>query len=254
MNFQQLNILTIGLVLILVPANALHFAPWWSLLVLFAIYAVILGWGVFDIGSQFFMKTYWKGEPGKVAFTFDDGPDPSVTPEVLNVLKDERVKATFFTIGRKVVNHSELIKRIDNEGHILGNHTFNHAYVFNYIAARKQVTEGRNAIEKVIGKRTIYFRPPFGVMTPEIAKAVKNENCVVIGWDLRSQDGRVRTKEATINRVKKHLSKSTLLLFHDTNPTTPEALREIIHLCRKNGTEIVPLPELIGVEPYSELT
>lgn len=250
MNFQRLNILAIGLVLVLLPAITLGFVSWWSLLILFVVYSVILGWGVFDIGSQFFMKTYWKGEPGKIAFTFDDGPDKEVTPEVLKVLKEEGVQAAFFTVGKNVVENPELVKQIDAEGHVVGNHTFNHAYVFNNRAASKQVTDGREAIEKVIGKKAVYFRPPFGVMNPKIANAIQKENCKVVGWDLRSQDGRIRTKEATVSRVRNHLKKSTLLLFHDTNPTTPEAVREIIHLCRENGMEIVPLPELIGVEPY----
>lgn len=251
MNFQRLNILTFGLVLILAPALVLQFVPWWSLLLLFVVYSIVLGWGIFDIGSQFFMKTYWKGEPGKIAFTFDDGPDPEVTPKVLEVLEEEGVKAAFFTIGRNVVAHPELVKQIDAAGHVVGNHTYNHAYVFNDRAATKQVTEGQQAIKDVIGKTAAYFRPPFGVMNPKIANAIKNENCSVVGWDLRSQDGRIRTKEATVNRVKNHLKSSTLLLFHDTNPTTPEALREIIHLCRKNGMEIVSLPELINVKPYA---
>ena len=86
-------------------------------------------------------------------------------------------------------------------------------------------------------------------MNPKIANAIKNENCSVVGWDLRSQDGRIRTKEATVNRVKNHL-KVTLLLFHDTNPTTPEALEDYPSLS-KEWHEIVSLPELINVKPYA---
>jgi peptidoglycan/xylan/chitin deacetylase (PgdA/CDA1 family) len=235
------------------PAIVLGLVPWWSLLLLLATYSLTLGWGVFDIGSQFFMKTYWKGQPGKIPFTFDDGPHPEITPKILEVLKEEGVQAAFFTIGRNVAAHPEVLKQIDEAGHVIGNHTFNHAYVFNDRAATKQVTEGQQAIENVIGKKAVYFRPPFGVMNPKIANAIRRENSIVVGWDLRSQDGRIRTKEATVARVKKHLKNSTLLLFHDTNPTTPDALREIIHLCKQNGMEIVSLPELIGVEPYSQL-
>lgn len=214
------------------------------------VYSIILGWGVFDIGSQFFIKSYWKGKQGEVSFTFDDGPHPEVTPRVLDVLREANVKATFFVIGKNAEKHPDLLRQIISEGHTVGNHTYNHDYVFSKAAAEKQVHEGQEVIEKIIGKKTAYFRPPFGVMTPEIARAVKKENCTVIGWDLRSQDGRIRTKEATINRVRKHLKKATVVLFHDTNPTTPEAVREIIHLCGQNGMKIVPLPKLIGVEPY----
>jgi peptidoglycan/xylan/chitin deacetylase (PgdA/CDA1 family) len=250
LNFQRLNILTIGLVLILVPAIVLHFVPWWSLLVVFAVYSIVLGWGVFDIGSQFFMKTYWKGERGKVAFTFDDGPDPEVTPKILDVLKEASVKAAFFTITKNAQENPELLQRIDREGHVIGNHTYSHNYVFSFESAEQELMKGHQAIEQILGKAPRYFRPPFGVMNPKIAKAARMLNYAVIGWDLRSQDGRIRTKEATVNRVKKHLKKSSIILFHDTNPTTPDAVREVIHLCRESGMEIVPLPELINVKPY----
>lgn len=250
MNFQRLNILTIGLVLILVPANFLHFIPWWYILLLMPVYFGILGWGVFDIGSQFFMPTFWRGKKGEVSFTFDDGPHPEVTPKVLDVLREANVKATFFVIGQNAQKNPELVQKIVDEGHVVGNHTYNHAYVFSKSAAEKQVTQGQEVIQKIIDKKPAYFRPPFGVMNPKIADAVNKENNTIIGWDLRSQDGRIRTKEATVNRVKGHLNKSTVLLFHDTNPTTPDALREIIHLCKENGMKIVPLPEQSGVQPY----
>ena len=250
MNFQRLNILTFGLVLILVPAGVLGFISWQQMLLLIPVYLIILGWGVFDIGSQFFIPTFWKGKKGEVSFTFDDGPDPEVTPKVLDVLREANVKAAFFVIGRIAEKHPELVRQMVSEGHAVGNHTYNHDYVFSKAAAEKQVTEGQEVIEKIIGKKPKYFRPPFGVMTPEIASAIRKEKCAVIGWDLRSQDGRIRTKEATINRVKSHLKKSTVLLFHDTNPTTPDALREIIHLCKQNGMKIVSLPDQSGIEPY----
>ncbi|MBL4586099.1 MAG: polysaccharide deacetylase family protein [Flavobacteriales bacterium] len=245
-----MNILSIGLLLILIPAISMGFISWKSILILALVYSVTLGWGVFDIGSQFFMKTYWRGELGKVSFTFDDGPHPIITQQILQVLKEENVKATFFCIGKNAGKYPEIVRQIVAEGHVVGNHTYKHDYVFSKAAAEKQIVDGAQAIQKIIGKKPVYFRPPFGVMTPEIAKAAKKANCAIIGWDLRSQDGNIRTTKATINRVKAHLKKSTLLLFHDTNPTTPEALREIIHLCRKNGMEIVSLSSMCGIDPY----
>lgn len=220
-------------------------------MVLFAIYLVILGWGVFDIGSQFFMKTYWKGEPGKVAFTFDDGPHAEHTPKVLEVLKDEGVKATFFCTGKNAAANPDLVRTMDKEGHVIGNHTYSHSYVFSQEKAELQMLNGQKVFEEILGKTPRYFRPPFGVMNPEIAKAVKRLNYVIVGWDLRSRDGTQQSKTAIVNRVKKLLNGSSILLFHDTNPVTAEAVKEVVHLCRENGMEIVSLPELIGVKPYS---
>jgi peptidoglycan/xylan/chitin deacetylase (PgdA/CDA1 family) len=250
LNFQRLNILAIGLVLVLLPAITLGFVPWWSLLVLFVVYSVILGWGVFDIGSQFFMKTYWKGEPGKIAFTFDDGPHAEQTPRVLKVLEQENVKAAFFCTGKNASANPDLLKRMDEMGHVIGNHTYSHGYVFSQGKAEQQMLNGQKVFEEILGKTPRYYRPPFGVMNPKIATAVKRLNYVIVGWDLRSRDGTQQSKSAIVNRVKKRLGRSSILLFHDTNPVTAEAVREVIHLCRNNGMEIVPLPELIGVEPY----
>jgi peptidoglycan/xylan/chitin deacetylase (PgdA/CDA1 family) len=234
----------------LFPAIVLGFVSWWILLALAPVYIFVLGWGVFDIGSQFFARTYWKGVKGRVSFTFDDGPHPEHTARVLDILREEKVNATFFCIGKNAEKHPLLLKEIIEEGHTIGNHTYNHDYVFSRSAAEKQITDGQEAIESIIGKKPAYFRPPFGVMTPEIARAVKKENCAIIGWDLRSRDGTSNSVKAILARVKPRLKDATVLLFHDTNPHTPRVLREVIHLCRKNGMEIVPLPEQSGIEPY----
>jgi peptidoglycan/xylan/chitin deacetylase (PgdA/CDA1 family) len=236
--------------LVLFPAIVLGFVSCWILIALAPVYIFILGWGVFDIGSQFFARTYWKGVKGRVSFTFDDGPHPEHTARVLDILREEKVNATFFCIGKNAEKHPLLLKEIIEEGHTIGNHTYNHDYVFSKSAAEKQITDGQEAIESIIGKKPAYFRPPFGVMTPEIARAVKKENCAIIGWDLRSRDGTLNSVKAILARVKPRLKDATVLLFHDTNPHTPRVLREVIHLCRKNGMEIVPLPEQSGIEPY----
>ena len=237
--------------MILIPAIVLGFVSWKIFFLLTPVYLITVGWGVFDIGSQFFMPTFWRGEKGTISLTFDDGPHPDVTPKVLDVLREEGVKASFFVIGKNAEKHPDLVRKIVDEGHIVGNHTYDHAYVFSKKKTDEQVNQGQEVIQNIIGKQPVYFRPPFGVMNPKIADAVKHEKCAIIGWDLRSQDGRIRTKEATIKRVKNNLNKATVLLFHDTNPTTPDALREIIHLCKQNGTKIVSVQEQSGIKPYN---
>ncbi|MDB4655916.1 polysaccharide deacetylase family protein [Flavobacteriales bacterium] len=251
MNFQRLNILGFGLLMILIPAIVLEFVSWKIFFLLTPVYLITVGWGVFDIGSQFFMPTFWRGEKGTISLTFDDGPHRDVTPKVLDVLREEGVTASFFVIGKNAEKHPDLVRKIVDEGHIVGNHTYDHAYVFSKKKINKQVSQGQEVIQNIIGKKPVYFRPPFGVMNPKIADAVKHEKCAIVGWDLRSQDGRIRTKEATIKRVKNNLKKATVLLFHDTNPTTPDALREIIHLCKQNGTKIVSVQEQSGIKPYN---
>ena len=89
------------------------------------------------------MPTFWRGEKGTISLTFDDGPDPEVTPRVLDVLREEGVKGSFFVIGRIAEKHPELVQKIVDEGHVVGNHTYNHDYVFSKGLAEKQVSEGQ---------------------------------------------------------------------------------------------------------------
>ena len=227
----------------------------WALVPLALVYVITVGWGVFDIGSQFFIRTVWKGPKGKVTFTFDDGPHPIYTAQILNVLEEEGVQASFFCIGKHAEQYPEVLRQIDAQGHAIGNHTYLHTHRLGMMSVdkvRAEISHGKQVISEIIGKKPRMFRPPFGVVNPKIAKAVEAERDVIIGWDLRSRDGVARSEKQILSRVVPHLKGSSLLLFHDTNPHTAGALRTVIHICRENGTEIVSLQQLTGVAPYLE--
>jgi len=253
-NYRSLNVLALVLVLILIPAVVQGYVGAWVFLPLAFGYSLILGWGVFDIGSQFFVRTIHKGEQGKVALTFDDGPHSVHTPQILNVLKEEGVKASFFCIGRHAEKHPELLQRMMAEGHVIGNHTYSHTHRFGLFSEEKVLEEmqgGKAVLKSIIGRTPRFFRPPFGVMNPKIARAVAAERDIIIGWDLRSRDGVARSEKQILDRVMPRLDKATLLLFHDTNPHSAEAVRKVIQHLRGQGKEIVSLEELTGVVPYA---
>ncbi|MCF8257960.1 MAG: polysaccharide deacetylase family protein [Flavobacteriales bacterium] len=255
MNYRSLNVIALLLVLILIPAVVQGFVGAWVFVPLALGYVTVLGWGVFDIGSQFFVRTIWKGEKGKVSLTFDDGPHPVHTPEILEVLKEEGVKAAFFCIGKKAEAHPELVRLIVAEGHVVGNHTYLHTHRFGMLPVekvREEMQRGKAVLKNIIGRTPRMFRPPFGVTNPKIARAVAAENDVIIGWDLRSRDGVARSEQQILDRVMPRLDKATLLLFHDTNPHSPEAVRKVIHRLRERGKEIVSLEELTGISPYTD--
>lgn len=255
MNIHKLNILALGAWTIAASAVAFGYVGAWAFWPLALGYVITLGWGVFDIGSQFFIRTVWKGPRGRVTFTFDDGPHPIYTPQILQVLEDEKVQATFFCIGKHAEQHPELIRAIAAKGHTIGNHTYQHTHLFGLmptVKVREEIQHGKRVIHAILGKTPRMFRPPFGVLNPKIAQAVEAERDVIIGWDLRSRDGVARSEKQILNRVLPRLQSSTLLLFHDTNMHTPGALRQVIQLCRKNGTEIVSLQQLTGIIPYAE--
>ena len=151
---------------------------WFGLGLLLSAYMVILVLGVSILKLNFFVKAICRGEPSskRVALTFDDGPDPATTPLLLGVLKRHDIEAAFFPIGRKVEEHPEIIKQIDQEGHIIGNHTFRHAWWTNFMvgsALRREVGSAQEAIEDAIGKVPAYFRPPMGLTNPHLKKGLK---------------------------------------------------------------------------------
>jgi len=252
-DFRKLNIIALLAVAVAGTVVALSMVGPWVFGIIGLAYVITLGWGVFDIGSQFFGETKWKGKGDAVAITFDDGPDPKHTPAMLDMLAEEGVKAAFFVIGKKAEKHPELLRRMVDEGHVVGNHTFSHTHSFGMMAeesVREEMRKGSDAVRDVIDRVPRYFRPPFGVMNPTIAKAVKAEDVTIIGWDLRSRDGVGTTAKQILNRVLPRLPKATLLLFHDTNPNSLEAVREVIRTCRSVGRAIVSVEELTGVSPY----
>ncbi len=203
----------------------------------------------------FFLNSICSGENEGIAFTFDDGPDPVTTPKILDILRTEKIKATFFVIGKRAEKYPEIVKEIDREGHIIANHSYEHSNTIGFFLTGKladDIEKCSNAIEQIIGKKPTLFRPPFGVTNPKYARAIKKFNLISIGWSGRSLDTITTNKISLVNRVRRAIKQGAILLFHDTQNVTLEALPEIIDLCKKNGIKIVPLQELIKHEQYEK--
>lgn len=206
------------------------------------------------IGSQVYVKAILKGKSGKgqIAITFDDGPDGERTKRILEVLKRQQIKASFFLIGKKIADQENLVKQLHEEGHLVGNHSFVHDFWYD-LKGEKELLEDMQhciyTIEKATGIRTRLFRPPYGVTTPNIGKAVKKLNLHTIGWSLRSLDTTTGTKEELLKRVEK-VKDGDIVLFHDTTEFMAEFLEEFIQLCHSKNLKIVGLDELLGIEYY----
>ncbi|GAW89019.1 polysaccharide deacetylase [Flavobacterium psychrophilum] len=124
---------------------------------------------------------------------------------VLDVLKKHNAKATFFCIGKNAEKHPEIIKQIISEGHIVGNHSYNHSRLFDFYRKDKlveEIVQTDALIKKISGKKTILFRPPFGVTNPSIKKALQVTKHHVIGWNVRSLDGVIKNEKLVFNRIK----------------------------------------------------
>lgn len=226
----------------------------WMVLVLFVLNLGMLAAGSFLVCSGLYMKVHCSGSPVKkqIALTFDDGPHATSTPQVLDILKANDIKAAFFLKGKNIAGHEAIIRRMTAEGHIPGNHSFSHRNTFGFYTTSRVMDELKRTedlVEKVTGKKMKLFRPPFGVTNPNIARAARLLDYTVVGWSIRSLDT-VSRKERTINRVVRRLKPGKVVLLHDDRPGIDDILEAVIREARASGFAIVPLDELLGIKAY----
>lgn len=194
--------------------------------------------GVTLLKLNFFVKAIYRGDKTVklVTLTFDDGPDPEATPVLLQALKRHGIKAAFFPIGKKIKDYPEIIKQIDLDGHIIGNHSYNHAWWTNFLiskALNREIKMAQEATETVIGKTPAYFRPPMGLTNPHLRGALKDQGLSVVGWDIRPFD--IGTgNDRVIKRIIKKIRNGSIILLHDSG----KAPADLSHLIDELATRI----------------
>ena len=200
------------------------------------VWLTIISLGSANIRWDFFIKSIHSVQSGNIVLTFDDGPDEVHTPLILDVLKKQNVKAHFFIIGKKSVLQKELLKRIVKEGHSLGNHSFSHARNLGFTSTKKIIADFNKTnaiIKEVTGQVPLYFRPPFGVTSPGIAKGIKRTNMISVGWTLRSLDTVAKSSEELLMNLKRKTTNSgQIVLLHDRCKVTSDILDEYIDFCK----------------------
>lgn len=191
----------------------------------------------------------------QVALTFDDAPDPRYTPAILDVLAKYKVRATFFVVGVRASKHPALVKRMQKEGHVIGNHSYDHA-VFSSLSLasyRRQIIRTDEIIKNIVGYSPRFIRPPYGELLSQQVRWSKEAGFTVVNWDVDSEDWRNNPSSArVISNIKRTLQPGSIILQHAGGGTgqslngTLEALPKLITMLRKDGYEIVTLPELLG--------
>lgn len=219
------------------------------------IFKAFIIYGSATIQSNFYLKAYNSGDATKkqIAITFDDGPHPEFTPEILKILAEYNAKASFYVIGKNIEGNEKLVQEIHKNGHLLGNHSFSHSFFIDFKSTKgfvEEINQTNNALEKIIGKRTALFRPPYGVTTPNIASAVKKLNMHVIGWNVRSLDTTNDDAQTIIKRVTTQLKPGAIVLFHDTSDKTVSVLKQTLNFAKENGFKVVSLEELLTIKAY----
>ena len=256
LNFRNTNLV---FCLALVAGIALRFfyaVPAWYFISLLALYSLVLFYGCFFIQSDFFLRVSCSAGTieKKIALSFDDGPVAGSTEDILLMLKNEGVHAAFFCIGKKIPANVQLTQRIIEEGHIIGNHSYSHDRWFDLFSSRRMLAELRamdQEMQSATGLKPRLFRPPYGVINPNLKKAIIKGAYHPVGWSVRSYDTVIRDEERLQKKMKKALDPGAVYLFHDTSETTRKILPAFIRFVKDEGYDIVRLDKLLFLQPYA---
>ncbi len=178
--------------------------------------------------------------PGTVALTFDDGPSPVFTPQILDILKENNVKATFFVLGPLAKRHPDIIRRMIAEGHAVGVHSMTDPRLtrLNDAQLNYEVAGSRNIVHKIIGKAPVCFRPPYEVINNRVRRFIESQNLIVVPIAYDSFDYTRINTDKVVKGVLDHLKSGRVFLFHDgyaRRQKTVSALPKIIAGIRAKG-------------------
>jgi peptidoglycan-N-acetylglucosamine deacetylase len=223
-----------------------------------AAFLMVLTDGIFRPSSSVLYPTISHGprDRPRVALTFDDGPDPQVTPSILETLAGSGARATFFAIGRHLENHREIAARALREGHELGNHSWMHSYFQNFYRTGRQrsdVDRSTRLIQELSGSTAQpLYRSPVGLKSPAIARVAHARKLTVVAWSLHSRDTFTRDHEATAARVLSRIMPGDIVLMHDGHErdgkhrgVAAAALPRILGGLRERGLSCVTVSELL---------
>lgn len=191
----------------------------------------------------------------KICLTFDDGPNPKVTPEILAVLADYKIPAVFFLAGFRAEKYPELVRRIQAAGHEIGLHTYyhRHAYLMFLRKSMATIRRGKQVLEGITGKTLFWFRPPWGALNLFQYLYLKWLRLKVVLWTANAVDWDVRTGPAKVlELLQKRVKPGAVIVVHDAggNAGAPEntlkALPEVINYFQSNGYQFVSLAEITG--------
>lgn len=180
----------------------------------------------------------------EVALTFDDGPSPKYTPLLLDGLKERNVRATFFLLDKNVKENQELVQRMQAEGHLLGNHTYNHVQL-NKIpetTARQEIFKTNNEIYEATGKYPEYMRPPYGAWKKNMELCVE---MLPVFWDIDTLDWKSQNVDAILKAAGEEPEDGSIILMHDEYQTSVEAALLLVDRLKEKGYEFVTVDELI---------
>ena len=191
-----------------------------------------------------FVSSSMVEEPPKIAITFDDGPSSQCTGRLLDGLKERNVKATFFLIGENAKENPELVKRLDEEGHLIGNHTYSHVQLTGIPEeeACEELLKTSREVEIITGEHLEYVRPPFGSWNDRLDCDIL---MIPVLWSVDSRDWTTTNVSEIVQRVVTQARENDIILMHDYYASSVEAALQIVDQLKERGYEFVTADELI---------
>jgi peptidoglycan/xylan/chitin deacetylase (PgdA/CDA1 family) len=221
---------------------------------------MVFAWGVVRIRSNFFCKVYCSKpvENKKLCLTFDDGPDPGLTNDILDMLCRYNFTATFFAIGNKAANHPEIVKKAFDLGHTIACHDLTHSTVSNFRMSKallRDISASQRIIEGIINKKPMLYRPPVGLMNPHIPGVLRQLDMRCIGWNKSVGDAGNRRQEK-FSKLPKLAQPGNIILLHDCLPNPElkkeflENLENLFRAIKEKGLQPVSIGKLLNVSEY----
>ena len=256
LTFRNTNIFFSSLLIALIGCNFFYKFPFFVYPLLLFVYSGGLFYGCYFVHSNFFLPVICSAATIKneIALSFDDGPAVSYTPEILGILREERVEAAFFCIGNRIAGNEEIFRQIHEEGHIIGNHSYSHDFWFDMFSSKKMLADMKmmdSAMEAAAGLQPKLFRPPYGVTNPNLKKAIIGGGYTPIGWNVRSLDTVIEDEKKLLQKIDGSIKPGAIILFHDTSKTTVAMLPQLLRQVRARGYKIVRIDKMLNLQPYA---
>lgn len=186
-----------------------------------------------------------------IALTFDDGPHPELTPKLLDLLRSQGVRATFYVIGRNVEAHPDIARRIVAEGHEIANHSWSHPSLPSLSATRlrQEIGNTSDVIERVTGRRPTNMRPPYGAINERVRQTMfKDYGMDVVLWSVDPLDWKRPGASVVANRLVEGAAPGGILLAHDIHPGTIDAMPETIARLKAKGYAFATVSQLLALQ------
>jgi peptidoglycan/xylan/chitin deacetylase (PgdA/CDA1 family) len=195
-------------------------------------------------------KACWLDRPEQLCLTFDDGPDPYTVPRLLELLEEEKVKATFFVVGSRVARQEKLVAKIAQAGHSIANHSYTHEFLplLSVKRLEHEIISTNKLVYEISGTTPKLFRPPFGIMDQRVADCLKEQGMSTVYWGAVPEDWLFPGSDRVVRRVMRRVNHGALIVLHEGRQIaqqTVAAAKEIIFRGKQLGYEFVDVPDLI---------